>query len=191
MNEYEIIDYIPVVGDIYRYGKLGYKIGSWLGNNSDDFNNRIILNMVDYIDKAANSNTAMEAFKNLVEASNIIDEFDFSNSKKYQLAMLYYLAARLYHVLAICQCIIYSEDLKQLKKVGKYFSEAKASCNKVWNVEKTIFTSKRELINQIRNAATEKKQEIAESKENWRKQYRRLYKKEKPVKWYLGMWIFA
>lgn len=96
MNEYEIIDYIPVVGDIYRYGKLGYKIGSWLGNNSDDFNNRIILNMVDYIDKAANSNTAMEAFKNLVEASNIIDEFDFSNSKKYQLAMLYYLAARLY-----------------------------------------------------------------------------------------------
>ena len=32
MSDYDAIDYVPIIGDIYRYAKIGYKIGSWLGN---------------------------------------------------------------------------------------------------------------------------------------------------------------
>lgn len=191
MDNYSVLDYVPVIGDVYRYGKIGWKIGSWLANEDDSYNNRIQSNMIDCINRAANSDSVLEALNSVVEALRLVEEMDISNAKKYQLALTFYLAARACHVYALCLCIIDSDNLKVLKKAGKAFSDAKGFCNKVWEVDKTLLTSKRELIDQVREAANSKKTEISESRSNWRKQYRALYKKENPWKWYLGMWIFA
>lgn len=191
MDNYSVLDYVPVIGDVYRYGKIGWKIGSWLANEDDSYNNRILSNMIDCINRAANSDSGVEALNSVVEALRLVEEMDISNAKKYQLALTFYLAARACHVYALCLCIIDSDNLKELKKAGKAFSDAKGFCNKVWEVDKTLLTSKRELIDQIREAANSKKTEISESRSNWRKQYRALYKKENPWKWYLCMWIFA
>lgn len=191
-DNYGVLDYIPVIGDIYRYGKLGYKIGSWLAKYSDDdHNNRIICEMVEIINQAANSDDAFNAIGYLHTATEKLQEFDTDNCKKYQLALLYYLGARIYHVLALCECIIHRNELKELKQVSSTFSGAKKFCKKVWSVDKTLFTDNRSMIDQIRIASDEKKKEINESKRMWRKQYRHLYKITHPVRWYLGMWIFA
>ena len=53
MSDYEVLDYIPLIGDIYRYGKLGYKIGSWIANNEDDYNDRYKFGCL-YIDNKNN-----------------------------------------------------------------------------------------------------------------------------------------
>ena len=191
MSDYEVLDYIPVIGDIYRYGKLGYNIGSWIANNEDDYNNRILGEIVENINQAANSNNAMEALDNINNAIEKIHEFDTDNCKKYQVALFYYLGARIYHVLALCECIIHSDELKELKQVSSTFSGAKKFCKKVWSVDKTLLTKNRSLIDQIRSAADKKKKEINESKRRWKKQYRHLYKVTYPVRWYMGMWMFA
>ncbi len=191
MSDYGVLDYIPVIGDIYRYGKLGWNIGSWLANDGDSYNNRVLSSMVDSINQAANSDDAIEALGHVNDAIELIHQIDTDSCKKYQVAIFFYLGARIFHILALCECIIHSDNLKELKSVGKTFSEAKRFCNKVWEVDKTIFTSNRSMIDQIRTSANEKKEEISESRKKWRKQYRHLYKQEKPVKWYLGMWIFA
>ena len=47
MDNYSVLDYVPVIGDVYRYGKIGWKIGSWLANEDDSYNNRIQSNMID------------------------------------------------------------------------------------------------------------------------------------------------
>lgn len=190
-NDYGVLDYIPVIGDIYRYGKLGYKIGSWLANNVDDYNNRVICEMVEIINQAANSNNALEALAYLHKAIEKLHEFDSDNCKKYQIALLYYLGARIYHVLALCECIIHRDELKELKQVSSTFSGAKKFCRKVWSVDKTLLTKNRSMIDQIRSAADEKKKEISDSRKKWRKQYRHLYKITYPVRWYMGMWMFA
>lgn len=191
MSDYDLLDYIPVIGDLYRYGKLGYNIGAWLANDSDSYNNRLLSNMTDSINAAANSDDAMTALGHVSEAVDYIHQFDTNNCKKYQLAMLYFLGARIFHLHALCACMIYSGDLKELKNVGHTFSDASNYCSKVWSVDKTIFTSNRSLIDQIRAASDEKKKEISESRSKWRMQYRHLYKQKHPVKWYLGMWMFA
>ena len=191
MSDYDVLDYIPLVGDIYRYGKLGYNIGSWLANDGDSYNNSVLSNMVDYINQAANSGDVMEALENINEAIEQIHRIDVESCKKYQLTLFFYLGARIYHLLAICECIIHADDLKKLKSIGNTFSDAKSFCNKVWSIDKTLFTSNRSMIDQIRVASNEKKEEISATRRRWRKQYRHLYKKEKPVKWYLGMWILA
>ena len=191
MSDYAVMEYVPVLGDIYRYGKLGYKIGSWFSNDSDDYNNRILCNISDYINQATAAESISEVYDCLTQAADCIHDFDGNKSKKYQLALLCFLGARLFHMYALSECILCCNDLKALKKVSKNFTEAKGYCNKVWNIDKTLFTSKRDFIDQIRNATDDKKKEIKESKSKYRKQYRALYKKEKPVKWYLGMWIFA
>lgn len=191
MSDYGVLDYIPVIGDIYRYGKLGYKIGSWIANNEDDYNNRILGKMVENINQAANSSDVDNVLVYINKAIENIHEFDKDNCKKYQVTLLYYLGARIFHVLALCECIIHSDEIKKLRKVSSTFSEAKKFCKKVWSVDKTLFTTNQSMIDQIRTAADEKKKEINGSKKMWRKQYRRLYKETYPVKWYLGMWIFA
>ena len=170
---------------------MGYKIGSWLSNLGDDYNDRIISNIADCLNETTNSNSLYEINDHLEEAVNYLHEFNANNCKKYQLALLLFLCARLYHIIGIYECIIYSDDLENLKKVRKTFSEAKKYCNKVGSIEKTIFTQNRSLIDEIRDASGIKKKEIKNSRKQWRKQYRSLYKSTYPIKWYLIMWIFA
>lgn len=185
------MDYIPVIGDVYRYGKLGYKIGSWIANDEDSYNNRILTNMLDCINRTVNYDDINDIYENTIEAANLFKELDLDNSKKYQNAFALYLAARIFHIWGLCECIIYSQDLKQLKQVKDNYVRAKSCCSKIWEIEKTLFTSKTSIIDQVREMADEKKKEINESYKNWRKQYRCLYKSVHPVKWYLGMWLFA
>lgn len=191
MSDYEVLDYIPVIGDIYRYGKLGYNIGSWIANNGCDYNNRVLNEMLDNINQAANSDNAIEAIDYINEAVRKIQQFDTENCKKYQVSLFLYLAAKIFHVLAICECIIYKDDLKRLKQTSSTFLEAKKYCRKVWNVDKTLLTEKRSIIDQLRLMSDGEKAEITKSKRKYRKQYRHLYKETYPIKWYMGMWIFS
>lgn len=191
MSDYDAIDYVPIIGDIYKYAKMGYKIGSWLGNLGDDYNDRIISNIACCLNKTTNSVSLYEINEHLEEAVNYMHELNGDNCKKYQLAFLLFLGARLFHILAIYECIIYSDDLDNLKKVKKTFSEAKKYCNKVRSVEKTFFTQNRSLIDEARGALDSKKEEIESSRKQWRKQYRCLYKRTYPIRWYLIMWIFV
>ena len=92
MSDYDVLDYIPVVGDIYRYGKLGYNIGSWLANDGDSYNNSVLSNMVDYINQAANSGDVMEALENINEAIEQIHRIDVESCKKYQVTLFFYLS---------------------------------------------------------------------------------------------------
>lgn len=190
MNDYDVVDYIPVIGDIYRYGKLGYKIGSWIAKDEDSYNNRILSQMVDCINYIGTSDEIFEIYNKSIEAANLFHNFDFDKCKKYQATFALYLVARIFHVWGLCECIMYSHNLKELQKVKKNFIEARNYCSKVREIEKTIFTSKRELIDEVRVMADEKKTEIKESLSMWRKQYRTLYKTTHPIRWYLGMWIF-
>lgn len=191
MSDYDAIDYVPIIGDIYRYAKIGYKIGGWLGNLGNDYNDRIISNIADCLNKTTQSTTLHEINEHLEEAISYVHEFNGDNCKKYQLALMLFLGARLFHIIAIYECIIHSDDLDNLKKAKKTFSEAKEFCNKVWTIDKTLFTQNRSLIDEIREASNNKKEEIRSSKKQWRKQYRCLYKKTHPIKWYFIMWIFA
>lgn len=191
MEEHDIFDYIPVIGDIYKYGKVGYKVCTWISDNEADYNNQILSNMIDAINKASSSGDAVDALKYISESIAIINDFDTNHTKKYQVALLYYLGARVFHILALCHCIIYNDDLKELKQVSSIFDEAKRFCTRVWDVEKTLLTSNRAMIDQIRTMSNEKAGEIIASKRNWKKQYRCLYRRVHPFKWYLGMWMFA
>lgn len=188
MSEYSVLDYIPVIGDIYRYGKVGYNIGSWLANNGDSYNNDVLSNMANYTNQAANSDNILEAYDFIQKAYEQVRRVNFDRCKKYQVALFFYLAARIEHIHALCQCYIYQDDLKELKSVGKTFSQAKKYCNKVWEIDKTILTSNRSMIDEIRKASTEKKKEINESRNRWEKQYRALDKRLHPWKYRL-MWL--
>lgn len=80
MDNYSVLDYVPVIGDVYRYGKIGWKIGSWLANEDDSYNNRIQSNMIDCINRAANSDSVLEALNSVVEALRLVEEMDISNA---------------------------------------------------------------------------------------------------------------
>lgn len=191
MDEYGILDYVPVIGDIYRYSKLGYKIGAWIGGSSDDYNNQILSNMVDCLNNVSKADDVIEALEYVKDAIDNSSDFDRDNCKKYQVTLYFYLGARIFHVIALCQCNLHEDDLKKLKEVSSTFSNALQCCANVWDIDKTIFTEKRSIIDQVRGMTGDEKEEIIESRQNWRKQYRHLYKVKHPFKWYLGMWIFA
>lgn len=191
MEEYSVLDYVPVIGDIYRYGKLGWKIGTWLGEQDSSYNHSVLSDMKDNIEKANNSSDVLVFQDYIIEAISCVQRFDFENAKKFHVAILCYLMARAYHCIALCNCYVYSDDLKSLKTCGKDFQNAIDFCEKVGEIDKTLFTEKRSIIDEVRNNANSKKEEISQSRSKWRKQYRALYKKQKPWKWRLGMWIFA
>lgn len=188
MSDYSVIDYVPVIGDVYRYVKLGYNIGSWLANDGDAYNNSVLSDMVNYTNQAANSSNILEAYDYINKACDQINRINTDSCKKYQVALFFYLAARIEHIHALCQCYVYQDDLKELKSVGETFSQAKKYCNMVWKVEKTMFTSNRSTIDEIRKATTEKKKEIRESRRKWAKQLTELDKQLNPWKYRL-MWI--
>lgn len=146
--------------------------------------------MVDKINYVGTSDDIYKIYQKAIEGAILFQEIDHGNCKKYQAAFALYLAARILHIWGLCECIIYSDDLKELKKAKGHFIDAKKYCSKVREIEKTIFTSKRNLIDQIREMAIDKKAEVKESMAKWKKQYRLLYKRKHPVKWYLGMWLF-
>ena len=95
MNDYDVVDYIPVIGDIYRYGKLGYKIGSWIAKDEDSYNNRILSQIVDCINYIGTSDEIIEIYNKSIEAANLFHNFDFDNCKKYQATFALYLVARI------------------------------------------------------------------------------------------------
>lgn len=76
MADYDTLDYIPVIGDIYRYGKLGWKIGSWLSNDSDNYNNGILSQMAGHINNAANADNVIEAMDEITLAAQKVDDID-------------------------------------------------------------------------------------------------------------------
>lgn len=191
MDETVVLEYIPVIGDIYRYAKLGYKVGSWISNADNDYDDSVLNNMIESINKASNSSDEFEAINYINEAIETMRSFNTENCKKYQLALLLYLGARAFHIIALCDCMINKYNLKELKEVKFTFDIAHNLCCKVWNVDKTIFTINRSMIDEIRKMADEKMCEIRDSRKKWRKQYRFLYKTIHPVKWYMGMWMFV
>lgn len=191
MDETVVLEYIPVIGDIYRYAKLGYTVGSWVANADNDYNDRVLSDMIVSINNASDSSDEFEAINYINEAVEAIHSFKTDNCKKYQLALLLYLSARVFHILALCGCMINKYDLKGLKEVKSTFDQAHNFCTKVWNVDKTIFTANRSMIDEIRKMAAQKTHEIIDSKKQWRKQYRFLYKQIHPIKWYMGMWMFV
>ena len=191
MSDYNALDYIPVIGDIYRYAKLGYKIGSWIASGDDGPNNQTLSRMAYYLNKVAESQNVLEAMNCVCTAIDTAKSFDMENVKKYQGALFFYLAARVEHVIALCKCNIYENDLDKLKEVSSTFTQAHKYCKQVWSIDKTWLTENRSVIDEIRTMSKEKEKEIGESRRKWRKQYRCLYKKIHPYKWYLGMWIFA
>lgn len=190
-EDYGVLDYVPVIGDIYRYGKLGWKIGSWLSDADSSYNLSILSETKEKIDQANNTSDIIEYYKCINEAVLCASRFDTKNAKKFQWAILCYLLARAYHCYALCSCYVYSNNLESLKQCEEQFQEAIKWCNNVWEIDKTLFTEKRSIIDEVRKNANSKKEEINQSISNWRKQYRTLYKKVHPWKWYLGMWIFA
>ena len=188
----EVMEYIPLIGDIYRYGKLGFNIMSWLCDDDVDAHNYDVVRRIgDTINRALDSKYADDVVKIIDQGMEIVNEFDSDKAKKYQRAVLLYLVARMLHIHALAECIILQNDLEGLKQVSSTFALAKKACIEADRIPKTYFTAKRSLIDQIRTMCKEKRHEISASKSQWRKQYRCLYKKTYPVRWYLGMWLFA
>lgn len=95
-----------------------------------------------------------------------------------------YLLAKALHLLAICQWAE-NEDENNIKGA---FANAIEACTKVSEIEKTLFTSKRDLIDQIRELTASEKKAIKHTRKLWRKQLRAIDKMKNPWK-YLLMWI--
>lgn len=68
-----LLEYIPVIGDIYRYGKLGYKIGGWLSNNSAT--DELLSRMASVIQSACNADNIYESYQHLSDFSDLMDQY--------------------------------------------------------------------------------------------------------------------
>lgn len=175
-----IADYVPYIGDFYKYGKIAYKISSYLLQNNEQ--DKVLSQLYYCVKEAWEADTLEESHNRLKEAGNIADAFD--GEKKYQLAMYGYLLAKALHLLAICQWAE-NEDKNNIKET---FANAIEACTKVSEIEKTLLTSNRDLIDQIRELTASEKKAIKHTRKLWRKQLRAIDRIKNPWKYRL-MWI--
>lgn len=180
--EETILEYIPVIGDIYRYGKLGYKIGGWLSNNSAT--DELLSRMASVIQSACNAGTIYESYQYLSDFNNLIDQYD--GGLKYQNALFIFLTAKATHLLALCEWANNASDLEDLKKVDEIFKYANTVCSNISEINMTWLTENRDMIKEIRSLVAEEKKNIRDSKRKWRKHCRTLYRIEHPWKFWLS-----
>lgn len=136
----EILEYIPLVGDIYRAGRLGYKAGSYIGElwygSADDK----ISKAQDALDNAL-SLSGTQRFIGLSHAYSLFSECECD--KKYKYAIVLYGGA-------VCQYLAAAETVKMDgMNPLKYLHRAKQNCHKVKNIEISLLTAKRKTIKEI------------------------------------------
>ncbi|MCM1220674.1 MAG: hypothetical protein NC548_39915 [Lachnospiraceae bacterium] len=177
-----LLEYIPVIGDIYRYGKLGYKIGGWLSNNSAT--DELLSRMASVIQSACNAGTIDESYQYLSNFNNLINQYN--GGLKYQNALFIFLTAKATHLLALCEWANNASDLEGLKKVDKIFKFANTVCSNISEINMTLLTTNRDMIKEIRSLVAEEKKNIRDSEMKWRKHCSKLYRIEHPWKFWLG-----
>lgn len=182
----DLWDLIPLVGDFVRAGKFGYNLGVILLGNSET--DRIIQTMLEKISKTNLTEDISGSFERIEEVKALYGQIDYDNIKKYQLCSLLYVMTHCYNADAIFLwvAIMYKlqesnnpkESLKLLREkandVENNFEEALKINAKIYEIETTIFTLKKSLINTIQNSGREQCSAI----KNYRQAFRE-YRQEK------------
>lgn len=170
-----LLDYIPIVGDLYRAGKMGWKVGSLLGDYWYG-DNQTLTKGVEHLNNAIDSDNPLIT---KAEAEKAITLFNQSEcDKKYQLALICYLRSHCYYLIAISNIVIGNNDVK------KNFNNAISDLNSVCEVEATLLTTKKDTILELQEEAKSHILEIKDVKDNWIK----LDKEKHPWKYRLR-WI--
>lgn len=166
----EIANYLPVIGDIYRGFRIGYKISEWVSSDSSNPNDNIIEHLIKYEDdivEAKDAESIISAFSN---ADNLVKQFDSENCKKYQGAMFCFLLAKLDYLRALLRMGVYNDDFKELYSCGKSFDESIEILKKVQDIEITLFTEEKQLVRTIREGANKLQKRIEQSITEWEQQ---------------------
>lgn len=182
--ENSFVDYIPVIGDIYRYGRLVYKIGTFIAGN--DPTDVLLGKMIDNINRAANAETLEEAEFEISKFSDLVEHY--TDGKKYQNAIMCYLFARGLHIMALCKWARHSDSLDIKYDINELFNKALTTCATVPKIEKTMFTSNKAIIDAIRELTIEEEKAIKNSRRNWKHHCRKLDMQMHPWKYRL-LWI--
>ena len=155
----DFLDFVPVIGDCYRAGKIGYKIGEWIGkNNAID---ALLNSMADAFcrcSEAEDGETALDALK---ELHDIGKQFP-GGKKKYQDAIYYsLLVGELYLSASFHWRAAKEESDASIYDTEGLYQLAKKACSMVRSINKTWFTNKRAAIDDARDF-TNKMEELIE-----------------------------
>lgn len=176
-----LLDYIPIVGDLYRAGKMGWKVGSLLGDYWYG-DNQTLTKGVEHLNNAIDSDNPSIT---KVEAEKAITLFNQSESdKKYQLAYIYYLRSLCYYLIAISNIVIGNNDVK------KNFNNAISDLNSVCEIETTLLTTKKDTILQLQAEAKSHILEIKDVKDKWLRYYKEQHPWKYRLRWIIPIIIF-
>jgi hypothetical protein len=98
------------------------------------------------------------------------------------------LVARDLHIAALCRWASNPYSIEEQPEIDDCFKKAKEACSMVMQIEKTLFTSNRSTIDQVRALVSDEKKAIRQSRNEWKKHCRILDKHLHPWKYRL-MWI--
>lgn len=180
-----VLEFIPGIGDLYRAGKLGYKIGSFLNNNSAT--DELLSKLIDKINDAYNSESLNEAYEHLCDFSDLIQEYD--GNLKYQHAIAGYLSSKGMHLLALCHWSSNAYDPIELEKTMEYFNNALACSVQVIKIETTWLTDNRNFVKEMKSLAMSENTQIQESISKYKKHVKALDKALHPWKYRLRWMI--
>lgn len=175
-------DYIPIVGDLYRAGKMGWKVGSFLGDYWYG-DNQTLTKGVEHLNNAIDSDNPSIT---KVEAEKAVTLFNQSESdKKYQLAFIYYLRSHCYYLIAISNIAIGNDDIK------KNFNNAISDLNSVCEIETTLLTTKKDTILELQAEAKSLILEIKDVKDKWLKYDKEQHPWKYRLRWIIPMILFV
>lgn len=136
----EIFEYVPIVSDIFRSIKYGYKIGSfigelWYGEANDD-----ISNAYEELDKAIQ----LSGVSRYTALADVYTKLSNCNcDKKFKIALVLYGSV-------ICQFLAGAEAVKfEDDNPLKYLRRCKKHASALYNLETSFMTAKKETIREL------------------------------------------
>jgi len=173
----DIIDYIPVAGDIYRAAKFGWKLGS-IANDLMYGHNQLLQRAYNYLQASIKSESIRDTKRNAEYALQLLKKCD--DSKKYQMAYKYTMQSQCHYLLACCNMTLDEGSVKS------EFRKAIWKLRELSWIEVTWFTTNADTIRELQAEGEDYKMQIIEAKREWTQQD----KKRHPWK-YMRWWIIS
>lgn len=182
-EEYDnsVLDYIPVLGDIYRIGKLGYRISSLISSNSAT--DELLSQMMDLISAASSSDSIEDAHSHLCNFADLASQYN--GGVKYQNVLFNYLSCKGIYLMAICHWSLFADNLKELKNTMEYFNASLSFAKDALNIETTWFTDNRNLVKEVQSIVSTDLLEITDAIKKYERHVKLLDKKLNPWKYRL------
>ena len=182
--EEEIIDYIPLIGDLYRGWRIGNTIASLFSSNDDT--DEILAQMIQMI------NAAVEE-ENIEKKINIVEQvFELAKrvngQKKYQQAVMGYTLIMGGYIGAISYWQTNLWNLDARKELDEYFNNILEGCTSITDISITWFTDNDELVRNVQERVDNLANQVRETKKEMHKHYWRVDKMLHPWKYRL-MWM--